>query len=416
MLMDARTIQTKTLPTEMDFYHPPDTSHVLKFWEIDRLFTCPTVGLCLTFLERKQLLKKVGVSIKKKSAFDIHEMLVASGCSQNRLSRRVDALLTRKYASVVQCLAQLDHGTLMTKWNAAYAKGDYAATFWAIACRPGMPTESKKAIFGDVHMAMHWSAEQRMEMQQKIMRHQETLADMAAKLKYANRQARALSSENQSLRLRENKLVAELAASVKRQSQLPNTSATPDIQERIHSLEADNQQLRARLEIMTERAAKAQHQKIVLERKNKKLSVALEHYTNSHQQIETELITILDDLKSMQQCNQACPSFDLCRKRVLVVGGITRMETLYRRLVEDSGGIFEYHNGCMKNGARQLANRLRRADMVLCPVSCNSHAACNMVKNLAKKFDKPVYMLANGSLNVVTQVIRGDCPDKCSIN
>ena len=167
---------------------------------------------------------------------------------------------------------------------------------------------------------------------------------------------------------------------------------------------------------MTKRAAKSEKHAAVLEGKNKRLSNALDRYDNSHQQFETELKTILDDLKSMQRCSETCPSFDLCRKRVLVVGGITRMESLYRRLIEDNGGIFEYHDGHMKHGAKQLENRLRRADMVLCPVNCNSHAACNTVKNLAKKLDKPLYMLANGSLNVVTQVIRGDCPDKLSIN
>ena len=92
------------------------------------------------------------------------------------------------------------------------------------------------------------------------------------------------------------------------------------------------------------------------------------------------------------------------------------MEALYRRLIEDSGGIFEYHDGYMKKGAKMLENRLLRADMVLCPVNCNSHAACTMVKNLAKKHNKPLHMLANSSLSTVSQVIRGNADKRNTIN
>jgi hypothetical protein len=91
---------------------------------------------------------------------------------------------------------------------------------------------------------------------------------------------------------------------------------------------------------------------------------------------------------------------------VLIVGGIARMEALYRQIIENSGGVLEYHDGYMKGGAKQLESSLKRSDIVLCPVNCNSHAACSMVKNLGKKHNKPVHMLASFSLSAVTQVIR----------
>ena len=59
----------------------------------------------------------------------------------------------------------------------------------------------------------------------------------------------------------------------------------------------------------------------------------------------------------------------------------------------------------MKRGTRKLENCLYRADVVICPVSCNSHAACDMVKNLAKKHNKTVHMLANSSLSSVYRVL-----------
>lgn len=100
-----------------------------------------------------------------------------------------------------------------------------------------------------------------------------------------------------------------------------------------------------------------------------------------------------------------CPAYDLCRKRVLIVGGIERMEKAYRKLVEDRGGIFEYHAGHMKSGGKGLENSVQRADLVLCPVNCNSHGACLKVKSLGKKFKKPVHMLRNFSLSAVARTM-----------
>lgn len=104
-------------------------------------------------------------------------------------------------------------------------------------------------------------------------------------------------------------------------------------------------------------------------------------------------------------CDPKCPSYDLCKKRVLIVGGIERMEKAYRKLVEERGGIFEYHAGHMKSGGKGLENSVQRADLVLCPVNCNSHGACLKVKSLGKKFKKPVHMLSNFSLSTVARTM-----------
>jgi hypothetical protein len=112
-------------------------------------------------------------------------------------------------------------------------------------------------------------------------------------------------------------------------------------------------------------------------------------------------------------CAESCPSFNLCRQRVLIVGGIERMESRYRKLVEEEGGgILEYHAGHMRGGKKQLERCLQRADVVLCPVNCNSHGACLMVKNLAKKYRKTVHMMPNFSISAVAGVISAHCESR----
>jgi len=88
------------------------------------------------------------------------------------------------------------------------------------------------------------------------------------------------------------------------------------------------------------------------------------------------------------------------------------MESLYRKIVESNGGIFEYHDGYAKGGLNSLEHSFKRADMVLCPVSCNSHAACILVKQLGKKHNKPVQMLSGAGLSAISQGIR--TPDSSS--
>ena len=107
------------------------------------------------------------------------------------------------------------------------------------------------------------------------------------------------------------------------------------------------------------------------------------------------------------RCDETCPSYDLCQKRVLMVGGLTKMASLYRQVIEAKNGIFEYHDGYMQNGVKNLERRVRRADMVLCPVNCNSHAACALVKKLGKKHKKPVRLLSGASLNAIGEAISG---------
>ncbi len=121
--------------------------------------------------------------------------------------------------------------------------------------------------------------------------------------------------------------------------------------------------------------------------------------------IEPVQVECDDNRSCINGCDETCPSFYLCRKRILIVGGINRMEFLYRQLIEKNGGIFEYHNGHIKGGKRELEDRVRRADIVLCPVNINSHNACSVVKQMGKKHRKSVRMLAGSGLGTISQAL-----------
>jgi len=53
-----------------------------------------------------------------------------------------------------------------------------------------------------------------------------------------------------------------------------------------------------------------------------------------------------------------CPLFDLCGKRILIVGGITKIKTFYRRAIEKKGAVFEYHDGCPEEAVRHDSEKI----------------------------------------------------------
>lgn len=377
----------------------------LKFWEIDHFFKCPVVGMCLTLSEQKQLLKKSGIPTKKKSPFEIHETLVASSESESRLSRRVDNLLNRKFGKETTLLLELENEAFKMHFKAAFEAGDCKGVTWAAAVNPTLSPELKREIFGDIHMTMHWSGEQRIKLKQQIARQCKEIGDLRESFNIASQSRRALQKENEHLRQAQEQLRTTLAAVEREKARLEEALASADSRYRYAEIERENRMLKEKLDAVLVSDRDQQHLVACLEEKNLRLWSEIERQQESNRQIKKETQEILGEVFALNRCDATCPSFDLCKKRILLVGGITRMESLYRELVENSGGIFEYHDGYMKKGVKALESRLKRADVVVCPVNCNSHAACSLVKNLAKKHNKTVHMLANSSLNAVSQAL-----------
>ncbi len=175
-------------------------------------------------------------------------------------------------------------------------------------------------------------------------------------------------------------------------------------QDRIIEPETENRRLRAELSDQTERFISMERD---LRHFGNNFAVAedLANQKLNNMRFKDEVEESIQSPRNANRCDPTCPAFDLCPKRVLIVGGIERMEALYRQIIEAAGGIMEYHDGNMHGGTMQLENSLRRADIVLCPVNCNSHNACLMAKRLGKKYERPVYMLTSSSLSSISRAL-----------
>ncbi|MEA3279906.1 MAG: DUF2325 domain-containing protein [Thermodesulfobacteriota bacterium] len=170
-------------------------------------------------------------------------------------------------------------------------------------------------------------------------------------------------------------------------------------------LEAENRKLHAELKKVSGKIRGYKERLYALRDQNKQLLLELNSQREMNERLKKETEDIAIQFSTLNKCDETCPSFDLCQKRILIVGGIVKIKDRYKKLIEKNGGKFDYHDGYVKGGTKGLKNQIRRADMVLCPVNCNSHNACLVTKKLGKKYSRPVHMLAGSGLSAISQAI-----------
>ncbi len=390
-----------------------ENSFRLKYWEIDERFACPIAGMCLTLSEQKQLIKKAGISMKKPTLFEIHEVLVASSSSENALSRKIDSFLVRKFSRETKSFDSMSEDNLKEQWRSHFKSGEYTGIFWYLTSRSDLSKDFLKALFGDIHMSMHINALERGKLIRQSQLLEDKKREAYEKANSEMRQRKSLEKHVVLLSREIEELKARLVVSEKDISSFVEIESDPANIEIDHNLVADIESLKRENIVLaesqkslSEKTNELERQTIKLESENRYLSDELLRKSLIEAEFQKEIEQIMAQLHRMNSCDKSCPSFDLCKKRVLIVGGISKMESLYRQVVELNGGLFEYHDGYVKGGTDRLECSFKRADIVLCPVNCNSHAACSLVKQLGKKHNKPVQMLAGAGLNAIFNGIR----------
>lgn len=382
-----------------------DRHFPLRFWEIDLIFKCPVVGTCLDMPEQKQILKKAGISLKKKNPYEIHETILRSSGSETPLSRKIDCRLNRKFKREIIAFFDIEEDEFMQIWKSRFKNGEIKGLLWVAATRADLSIESKRSIFGDIHMEMHLNAVENRKVRQQLSYLQDKNQELARGLKEESGVRRTLKKENAKQERDQTELRRQYAFLENENLSIEKELSILRGNTRMLDLEAENQQLRDELGNLSGEIGDYQQRLEDLSSQNNKLLSKLESQREMNNHLKEETERIITQISALNRCDETCPSFDLCRKRILIVGGINRMESLYRQLIEENGGIFEYHDGHIKGGKKALENRIMRADIVLCPVNINSHNACSVVKKMGKKHRKSVQMLAGSGLGVISQAL-----------
>jgi FtsZ-binding cell division protein ZapB len=260
-------------------------------------------------------------------------------------------------------------------------------------------------------MEMHVRARQIGKERQRLDQEKERSAVLSKTVKEARRTIRTLKRENEKLRNELND-THELCTTLERQNlELEEGRSTPGNESIIVSLQKENEELKDKAESLSEQLLSRQRELKILQKRNRKLVTRLNKQYQNEVRLRKELERMITRFEALRSPYDSNPSVNLNQSRILIVGGLPKMESLYRQLIEESGGTFEYHDGKVNRGTKGLEQQVRRADLILCPIDHNSHGAAWVVKKLGKKYKKPIRMLANSGLSTVYQMVLGSDRD-----
>lgn len=387
-----------------DFGDDPVPSR-LKVWEVESCFKCPLAGSCIDIDEQRKLLKKMGTRLKWDRLFEVHEILVTSLDEENDLSRKIDELLSRKYRKQLDEFSSLREKEMMEQWRKRRDTAEAHGLFFAAATRPDLSFNARKEIFGDIHMSMHTCAAEAMSLKAVLEKQKERVIEADERLKKETAARKMIQKEHEAVKRELEKFMGLLEVSETEKQRLVEKLRCLVSGLRENSIEDENAILREENRALGKRAFDSEKQVIQLMADNSRLAREIEKQKANSAKICCETTRIMEEISEASGCSESCPYYNLCSKRVLIIGGLTRMEVLYRDMVETNGGVFEYHNGDMRNGSRDLEKSVKRADMILCPIDCNSHGACIMVKRFCKKYGKPFQMLPSSGASSVFKAI-----------
>ena len=120
-------------------------------------------------------------------AYDLHELFVSMSDTDNKLSRRVNRLLQRKYLPRLVDLPILPEEDFLKAWRKCFDEGSLDLAIYAAASRKDLSLDSKAELFGTIHMSMHETSG--------------TVAKLKKELIRAGEAARAAEGKNRGLTL-----------------------------------------------------------------------------------------------------------------------------------------------------------------------------------------------------------------------
>ncbi|PIE65358.1 MAG: hypothetical protein CSA26_03270 [Desulfobacterales bacterium] len=397
-----------------------------KIWELPSGFHCSVVGTCLKRSELKKIARKKVFGIDAdQNDFKIHSSLVNLSANRSEESRALQRLLDRKFQTTVMKFSRLTNDeALETEWQNHLEKGMIPGAYWALVTHPHIGRDLMATIYGEVHMIGHgfFSEYQKDQGQLHELRNRcnsitevleserrthltekERFQDDFESLRVELEGYKSVAAENRELArklkdLRENSRGDVLSIKVKK------------LKEEVNDLAETNNVLTRQLELAERRIEGNRELYETAERTIAELQMKIDCLLMEKNDLQDELTSmesaLLSKLTDSDECphcegcdSEGCPGPDLCGRRVLYVGGHHKMIPHYRQMVEKFGGRFTHHDGGKEASRTILPKLLSNADVVLCPIDCVSHYACNCVKQICKRDQKPFVMMRSSGLS-----------------
>lgn len=400
-----------------------------KLWEHED-YQCPILGTCLSMTELRKLARKLDVTVQPSATdYELHVFFVHECRKEGPIASYIHKYLDKKYRKDIRYFAKASEPTAIeAMWRHSLKSGDIPGPFWALMSHPDAGTPLLRRAFGEVHMLSHlMGAANRADL--KRLGRLETRVDELSQALSRVQALRRSQKMEWAVRVREleDRLESERHERLKL-SRMVRESALP----RPEPVQTDAAALRDQLEASQN---ETRRQAAIIEelyRENAQLRERLDDVSADLERAEMELVRVMpcaegggcmtgDACRQVSSCREAsCPDCSdaacadagacgtadcpaLSGKKVLYVGGRCNLVRHYREMVERMGCRFHHHDGGVENSTSELYGKLAAADVVLCPVDCVSHEACQSVKKACKHCMKPFMMLRSSGLSALAR-------------
>jgi hypothetical protein len=361
-----------------------------KIWEFDGNLHCSIIGTCLTNVELRHALGK----LKLKEAVtatehDLHASGVLLAAKRHDGAKLLQKALDRKHRIAVNQFARAKNmSEVRGLWQEAVQRGEIPGAYWAALTHPATNDALMREIFSDVHMLSHLVGAANRADIRRLCRLEAENGELQAKVERQQRQLRdAIVARDATIR--------ELNRALEARIDRARESAEPSCRPAWEALAAD---LKSRLERGNGRAERLERQlaevRTALAAERAARAAAEEREAELGREVEAieARLTIADGGDGT--VNGIGP----LNATLLYVGGRAAQISHLRVLAERAGANLLHHDGGIEERGGLLPGLVSRADAVLFPVDCISHAAMQLVKRLCRQAGKPFLPLRGAGL------------------
>ena len=362
------------------------------------MFYCPIAGVCLSLSEQRQFIKRYGGKVKGVQDYVVHVTMINLLKKESAPAKRFEKLLDRKYRQEIAQWEGMESEEWLELFHQCLTPVTAGALLWFSALYLDLSECQRVDVYGAIHMLMHAQLLQQAELQNQLTRAKAQHARVQEKYRALQTQRR---HERQSFRQLERRhaLRQKEIQALQDEVRMLKQAAPPE--ELWVECEGLRQKLRRTEEKLYGRTEKIEE----LKAERNRLSQQIAEHQLLAENMRAELATMLNQFTESAAQAERCPNFALCNRRILIVGGMTKLRSFYEQLVLKMGGQFDYHDGYQYQGVDSLSHLVERSDVVICPVDVNSHSACLHVKKCCKELNKPYYMLRNSSLSAIHRTL-----------
>ena len=375
------------------FARPPHRR--TKLWEFGTNLHCSIIGTCLSTADLRQTLIKIGLrEADTATEHELHASGVLIAGKQHGGAKLLHQALDRRHRVAIN---QFDRAKMVAEvralWGEAVQRGEIPGAYWAALTHPATDDTLVRAIFSEVHMLSHLVGAANRADIRRLRQLEAENAQLEAKMARQEQQLRdAAVARDAAIR----ELTRELENHLTR-GHRGVVAASVDPKSAVwESLAAD---LKRRVEISESRRRRAEAQL-----QESRSDLAAERYARAaikrrESQLQRELDAIEASLVVPSGTNGAGrPAQLLTDITVLYVGGRQAQIGHLRAFAERSDAIFLHHDGGVEERGGLLPGLVSRADIVMFPVDCVSHASMSLVKRLCRQTGKPFLPLRSAAL------------------